>query len=350
MRGIIRVLVVDDSAFMRRTLTKYLESDPEISVVGTAYDGEDALAKIAMLKPDVITLDVEMPNMDGLATLQRIMVNFPTPVIMVSSYTQSGARITIRALMRGAVDYVPKPSKSMEVHELQEELIDKVKIAAGTRRAIAKRPKRVVRSPAMKLGPRPFRKGDPVVVIGASAGGPRTLQELLSGLPVDFPAALLIVQHMRAGFTATLAQRLNEKSSFTVVEATEGDRLGRGLALLAPGDMHLRLRDLKRVTLDQGPRRNHVRPAVDVTMEAAVEYHGSAVIGIVLTGMGEDGTDGARCIKKAGGRVIAEHESTSLVYGMPRSVIEAGLADFVVPLPGIAETLVELVKHGTVGV
>jgi two-component system chemotaxis response regulator CheB len=172
------------------------------------------------------------------------------------------------------------------------------------------------------------------------------LQQVLTNLPADFPAAILVVQHMPPGFTRSLAQRLNQASRLVVQEAANGDRLARGLVLLAPGDYHLQFGRAKQVELDQGPRRRHVRPAVDVTMESAVEYHGANVIGVVLTGMGDDGTDGARQIKEAGGIIIAEHESTSVVYGMPASVVRAGLADRVVPLPKVAATLVELTNHG----
>jgi two-component system chemotaxis response regulator CheB len=191
-----------------------------------------------------------------------------------------------------------------------------------------------------------LHEGDTVVVIGTSTGGPRALQAVLSDLPADLPAAILIVQHMPPGFTRSLAQRLNEASPLIVQEAADGDRLARGMVLLAPGNFHLRFKRIRQLALDQGPRRHHVRPAVDVTMESAVEYHGKNVIGVLLTGMGQDGTDGAGLIKTAGGKVIAEHESTSVVYGMPGSVVRAGLADRVVPLPRVPATLVELIKHG----
>ena len=344
----VRVLVVDDSAFMRHTLAKHLEADPEISVVGRAHDGLDALAQIPALRPDVVTLDVEMPRMDGLDALRRIMAECPTPVVMLSAHTQQGARATIQALMRGAVDFVPKPSAHADIHSVIKELIVKVKIAAGTPTSPRPLPPKhpPPRPPTPKLGPRPSRQGDPLVVIGASTGGPRALEQVLSALPADLPAAVTVVQHMPVGFTRALAQRLDESSPLTVREAADGDRVARGLVLLAPGGFHLRFSRRRQMRLDQGPRRNGVRPAVDVTMESAAACHGAAVIGVVLTGMGSDGTLGARHIKAAGGKVIAEHESTSVVYGMPRSVVEAGLADRVVPLPRVAATLVELMPTG----
>ena len=341
----IRVLVVDDSAFMRYTITKYLSADPEIEVIGHARDGLEALEKIITLQPDVVTLDVEMPRMDGLTALRRIMREHPVPVVMLSSLTQRGAYTTIQALMRGAVDFVPKPTTGVDIGAVADELIQKVKVAARSQPADSDAAEAA--APEAKGGVRPFHRGDPLVVIGASTGGPRALQQVLSGLPSDFPAAVTIVQHMPPGFTQSLAQRLNECSPLIVQEAADGDRLAQGLALLAPGDFHLRFRDAHRVALDHGPRRNHVRPAVDVTMESAAEQHGPTVIGVILTGMGSDGREGARRIKEAGGRVIAEHESTSVVYGMPRSVVEAGLADEVVPLPDIASVIVEWVKTCT---
>ncbi len=341
----IRVLLVDDSAFIRHTVNKYLEADPEISVVGMARDGIEALAQIPALKPDVVVLDVEMPRMDGLTALKRIMMECPTPVVMLSALTQRGTRTTIQALMRGALDFVAKPDARINIHTVIEELRAKIKAAAASRLTSLRTQVTAPITIPTKHGPRILQKGDPVVVIGASTGGPRALQQVLTGLPADLPAAVLVVQHMPPGFTRSLAQRLNEISPLTVHEAAEGDRLGRGIALLAPGDFHLRLKGVRQVTLDSGPRRNHVRPAVDVTMESVVEYHAGNVLGVVLTGMGQDGTVGAGQIKAAGGKVIAEHESTCVVYGMPASVVKANFADRVVPLPRVAATIVELLKN-----
>ncbi|HDQ72101.1 MAG TPA: chemotaxis response regulator protein-glutamate methylesterase [Chloroflexi bacterium] len=339
----IRVLIVDDSAFTRHVLEKGLEADTGITVVGKARDGVEALDQVAALEPDVITLDVEMPRMDGLTALRRIMKEHPTPVVMLSALTHKGARETIQALMRGAVDFVPKPSTTLDIDRVMEELIAKVKIAAITPvTPDYARPAEPEPPPTTRVAPRAFRRGDPVLVIAASTGGPRALHQVLSTLPGDLPAAVLLVQHMPPSFTRALAERLNKNSPLTVFEAADGDRLARGLALLAPGDFHLSFSNSKQLKLDQGPRRNGVRPSADVTMESAAVKHGKAVIGTVLTGMGSDGTDGARYVKAAGGKIIAEHESSSAVYGMPRSVIEAGLADRIVPLPEVAATILEL--------
>lgn len=340
----IRVLVVDDSPFIRHVLTKHLDAEPAINVVGQARDGEDALKKVKALNPDVITLDVDMPRMDGLAALQHIMAEQPTPVIMLSALTQQGARVTVQALMRGAIDFVPKPAISVDVYSAVEELVGKIKIAADVPIAPIPLPSPTAHTNKSHPGPQPLQDGDPVIIIGASTGGPRALHHILSDLPADLPAAVVVVQHMPIGFTGPLAQRVNQHSPLTVQEASSGDRLGRGLVLVAPGNFHLRFKSRKQVVLDQGPHRNHLRPAVDVSMESAVEHFGSDVIGVVLTGMGSDGTDGARQIRATGGKVIAEHESTSVVYGMPRSVVEASLADRVVPLPQVASTIVQLVR------
>ncbi len=344
----IRVLIVDDSTFLRHSLTRRLQAIEDIVVAGSAVDGLDALARVGELRPDVVILDVEMPRMDGLEALQRIMAERPTPVVMLSAHTQRGARTTIQALMRGAVDFVAKPGTVEDIRSVVEELVAKVRLAAGTATTTIPRPPATAQDPAgtAKAGPGRFHRGDRLIVIGASTGGPRALQEVLSNLPADLPAALAVVQHMPAGFTQALAQRLNQESALTVQEAASGQLVERGLVLLAPGDLHLCFANDGHVVLDNGPRRNHVRPSVDVTMESAAHVYKRAAIGVVLTGMGSDGTAGAASIKAAGGQVIAEHESTSTIYGMPCSVVEAGLADRVVPLPQVAGVLVEMVKDG----
>ncbi len=346
MANPIRVLVVDDSAFMRYTINRHLDADPAISVVGSAKDGVEALEKISSLKPDVVTLDVEMPRLDGLSTLEQIMKRFPTPVVMLSSLTAKGAQTTIKALMLGAVDFVQKPTGSAETRAVMTVLVEKVKAAAGVHMAKVQKPVTSLPTAAHHSAMRPFSANDPLVVIGSSTGGPKALQEVIPHLPADLQAAVVIVQHMPAGFTKSLAQRLNDMSPLSVQEATDGDRLAKGLILLAPGDYHMEIHDNRRIKLTKAPRRNHVRPAVDITMETAADHFGKSVLGVILTGMGSDGTDGARRIKARGGHIIAENEETSVVYGMPRSVVEAGLADTVVPLPEVAQTIVKMVHNG----
>ncbi len=346
MANPIRVLVVDDSAFMRYTINRHLDADPDISVVGSAKDGVEALEKISSLKPDVVTLDVEMPRLDGLSTLEQIMKRFPTPVVMLSSLTAKGAQTTIKALMLGAVDFVQKPTGSAETRAVMTVLVEKVKAAAKVHTAKIRRPTTPPPAATHHSAMRPFAASDPLVIIGSSTGGPKALQEVVPHLPADLQAAVVIVQHMPAGFTKSLAQRLNDMSPLTVQEATDGDRLAKGLILLAPGDYHMEIHENRRIKLTQDPRRNHVRPAVDITMETAADHFGRSVLGVILTGMGSDGTDGARRIKARGGHVIAENEETCVVYGMPRSVVDAGLADTVVPLTEVAQTIVKMVNNG----
>jgi len=355
MTALIKVLIVDDSPIMRYAIAKHLETDPGLTVVGSAPDGLAALAKIPALTPDVVALDAEMPGMNSLATLQQIMRDFPIPVVMLSSLTQHGANITVQALMQGAVDFVKKPVASTEIRTVVEELAIKIKAAARVRSTSTakKRPVRAYLTTTVKsnsaepakLGLRPFRRGDPVVIIGASTGGPRALQQILSAFPAAFPAAVVIVQHMPPGFSHYLAQRLNETCQLTVQEAADGSRLACGMVLVTPGDVYLRFKEGDRIFLDQDPHPHHLRPALDIALESAAKYHGSAVNAIILTGLGSDGTRGARIIKAAGGRVIAEDGSTSVVCGLPGSVFEAGLADRVKPLPEIAPTVLELIAH-----
>ncbi|MCL5256779.1 MAG: chemotaxis response regulator protein-glutamate methylesterase [Chloroflexi bacterium] len=343
----IRTLIVDDSAYMRFAIGRQLSSDDQIEVVGTARDGMDAVDKVRQLRPDVVTLDVEMPRMDGLAALSAIMDEAPLPIVMVSSLTQQGADVTIRALTAGAIDFVTKPANGspVEINRLRDELVAKVKASAHVRPA---RPRKPLAAPAVaapKQAVHAEKRQDfrHVVIIGSSTGGPRALYEVVPQLQADIPAAIVIVQHMPEGFTKSLAQRLDEASQIEVREAAPDHHLATGLALVAPGDSHLLFDSAGKVQLSRGPRIHGVRPAVDVTMESLARSYGNACIGVVLTGMGSDGTTGAAIIKSAGGRVIAEHESTCVVYGMPRSVIEKGCADEVVPLPVVARRIAELV-------
>jgi two-component system chemotaxis response regulator CheB len=307
-----------------------------------------------------------MPHLDGLSALNLLMERFPRPMVMLSSLTAAGTEATIRALSLGAVDFLAKPAAygSAGISTIGDELVAKVKRAvharvrkplagAGTHHSPTEHATDQNRDPSRALAqrvarpmmsrPLPNGRGsdgharsasltpDKLLVIGASTGGPRALTELLSGLPADLPCAVLVVQHLPAGFTRSLAERLDRSCALPVAEAREGDILTTGHVLLAPGDFHLGLRG-QRVTLDQGPRRHGVRPAVDTTLEAAAAGFGPAVLGVILTGMGVDGTEGARAVRAAGGTILAEHESTCVVYGMPRSVIEAGLAQDVAPL------------------
>ena len=346
MEGDIRVLVVDDSAFARSTIATRLGADPGIEVVGQARDGLEAVEMTKELKPSVVTMDVTMPRMDGLAALERIMLECPTPVVMLSALTGEGTQATIRALELGAIDFFLKPSVASPAgaDESTRELIEKLRVAVKARMPRSGRvaPPGPARGPAEKRAKPRSVKLEKVVVIGSSTGGPNALGRLLPSLPGDLPAVVLMVQHMPKGFTRSLANRLNELSQIDVKEAQVGDLVGPGMALLAPGDYHMTIGMDGRIDLNQGPAECGVRPSVNATMEAVARVYRAASVGVVLTGMGSDGTRGASLIKKAGGAVIVQDEATCSVYGMPASVVEAGKADRVLPLPKMAAEITYL--------
>ena len=340
----VKVLIVDDSAFARLSISRQISSDPEIEIVGVARDGIEALQKIRELKPSVVTLDVEMPRMGGLKTLEHIMSEDPTPVVMLSSITGRGTETTIRALELGAVDFFLKPSRASPagLYGLDNDLNTKVKLAARVERsrlkAVTRR--REIRPRPERLPARPSSSADKVVVIGSSTGGPMALYELIPNLPGDFPASVLVIQHMPAGFTKSLADRLNELSQIEVKEAELGDSLRKGKVLIAPGNYHMMVKMDGKIGLNQRPPVLGLRPAVDITMQSVASIYGASSIGVVLTGMGSDGTKGAALIRAAGGKIAAQDETSCVVYGMPRSVIESGNTDKIVPLPQMAGEIV----------
>ncbi|NLU42580.1 MAG: chemotaxis response regulator protein-glutamate methylesterase [Firmicutes bacterium] len=361
----IRVLVVDDSAFMRKVISDIIDADPDMVVVGKARDGEEALRKIEELKPNVVTLDVEMPKMNGLEVLRRLMPSNPVAVVMLSSLTREGADTTIEALSLGAVDFIPKPSGtiSLDIHKVGDEIRRKVRTASLAKlvgphgsllgnlqhaeEMLKRTEERLRRMTLQDQVPEMSERRTPappacnrVVVIGSSTGGPGALQRLVPGLPATLDAGVLIVQHMPPGFTASLAQRLSQLSKVKVREARDGDRIECGTALVAPGGYHMVVNRDRAITLDSGQQVHGVRPAVDVTMESAARVFGSRCLGVVLTGMGSDGTRGASLIRRMGGKVLAQDESTSVVYGMPKSVAQAGSADQVLPLGEMVDAIV----------
>jgi len=344
----IRVMIVDDSAFMRFAISKHLAEYPDIQFVGSAHDGVEALELIPRLQPDVITMDVEMPRLDGLSTLRRIMAEDPRPVIMLSSLTKDGAVETVQALTLGAVDFIGKPENKASISQIMEELVAKIRRAATVRVAVFNNHPTVIRSTASSAGQtkltRPVLSQEKIVVIGSSTGGPRALNLLVPALPANLAAAVLIVQHMPAGFTRSLAERLDSLSPLKVKEAEPGDQLEIGRVLLAPGGFHLLINDQGQVTLNQNPTVHGVRPAIDVTMASVVKKYKSSVISVILTGMGSDGTNGSALVAQSGGYVIGEDESTCVVYGMPRSVFEAGFTNEVVPLDQIARAIEKAVS------
>jgi two-component system chemotaxis response regulator CheB len=344
----IRVLVVDDSAFMRRVISEAIAAEPDMEVAGVAINGLDALLKVEQVQPDVLTLDVEMPDMDGLTALRHLMARYPRPVVMLSSLTQAGAATTIRALTLGAVDFVSKPSGpiSLDFHRVREELVQKIRVAATAKVRGPRAGVREERDPGRRTShPAPARSAtnsapwDRLVVIGASTGGPRALSTLLPDLPATGSAAYLIVQHMPAGFTHSLAERLDTLTPLHVREAVNGDRLSADTVLVARGNYHLRLNGSGVVELDQGPRVHGVRPSVDVALHSVAHAFGNRTVTVILTGMGLDGAAGAASVRAAGGCVLAEDESSCVVWGMPRAVVERAGADQVVPLDGMARTI-----------
>ncbi len=349
----VRVLIVDDSAFMRHMITRELTSDARITIVGAARNGVEAITMARETQPDVITLDIEMPQMDGLQALPRLLEACPARVIMLSSNEGIGRANTVRALELGAVDFILKPGGSISPNlgSVREMLLRAVHNAADAR---VRRPvaTAIVAAP---IAPHPappaaIRRGTArrVVIIGSSTGGPQALTNVIPLLPADLDAGVVVVQHMPAGFTASLAARLNDLSPLAVREAAAGEAVSYGEVLIAPGDFHLRLLGdggSWHVKLDQGPRVHGVRPAVDVALHSAAEAVAASCSElsascVILTGMGHDGTAGAATIGEAGGWVLAQDEPTCVIYGMPRSVIEAGVVTEIVPLPDMAARIV----------
>ncbi len=340
----LRVLVVDDSALMRKLIPQILARDSEIEVVGTAMDGEFGLKKIEDLRPDVVTLDLEMPRMDGLETLRQITRRFRVPVIVVSALTTEGASATFKALALGAFDFVAKPRDAASAHmdEIAQDLIEKIKVAARSKVRPAPAPAMFERPRPNKPGPRLRREPTKVVAIGISTGGPNALQYLLSQLPGDFPGSIVVVQHMPEGFTEMFSRRLDESCAIDVKEAQSGDLLIAGRALICPGNRHIKVRRMplgNTVVLSDEARMNGHRPSVDILFRSIAMEFGSRSIGVLMTGMGDDGANGLGMIKDAGGLTIAQSEDSCTVFGMPKVAIERGHAMRVVPLDMLAHTL-----------
>ncbi|MGL4619170.1 protein-glutamate methylesterase/protein-glutamine glutaminase [Chroococcidiopsis sp.] len=346
----IRVLVVDDAVVVRSRLSKLLAEDPELEVVGVAANGRIALAKIAQLNPDVAILDVEMPDMDGLATLAALRQTYPhIAVIMFSTFTRAGAIATLDALSLGASDYATKPSHLGNIEAIRQhvfdDLVPKIKLF-GTKQV-----KIQTSRGAQLCAPTNFRLPTPkIVAIGVSTGGPNALAVLLSQLPADFPVPIAIVQHMPPMFTQLLAERLAAKSRLKVAEAVSGRVLEPGQVWIAPGDFHLAVqRDGKvvRLVTHQAPPENSCRPSVDVLFSSVAEVFGASAIAIVLTGMGQDGLRGCQQLREAGGRVLVQDEASSVVWGMPGFVANAGLANRVLPIDRMADETIRQVCNNT---
>lgn len=346
----IRVLIIDDSAFMRKMITEIITSDQRIDVVGTARNGQDGLRKIQQLNPDVITLDIEMPMMDGIETLENIMELHPKPVVMLSSLTSKGATKTLQALSLGAIDFIEKPSGpiSLDIEDIKQEIIDKV-ITASQVKELNKSVRK--EHQVLKTVQHKQSYENAIVAIGTSTGGPRALQQILTSLPSDFPAPILIVQHMPAKFTKSLADRLNSLSSIHVKEAAHGDIVRKGTAYIAPGNYHMHVRRIGRslaISLSQDPLVRGHRPAADTLFQSIAQLKNINKIAVVLTGMGKDGSDGIKYLKEKDQEtiILAEAESSAIVYGMPAAAIATGHVNKVLHLADVSETVINLTKPG----
>jgi two-component system chemotaxis response regulator CheB len=352
----VKVLVVDDSGFFRRRVSEILSADPNIKVVGTATNGREGVEQALALKPDVITMDYEMPMMDGITAVRQIMQRCPTPVLMFSSLTHEGARVTLDALDAGAVDYLPKNFEdiSRNPDKVRQMLCEKVHTIARSNRshsafsapaqpavsALPSAPPVAARGePAAQAKPK--RKSYRLVAIGTSTGGPVALQRVLTQLPANFPAPLVLVQHMPAAFTNAFAERLDKICRIQVKEAADGDQLRPGLALLAPGGKQMMIDGRGNVRILPGDDRLNYKPCVDITFGSAAKAYADKVLAVVLTGMGADGREGARLLKQGGSQVWAQDEASCVIYGMPMAVVKADLADAVYSLDDIGRHLIE---------
>jgi two-component system, chemotaxis family, protein-glutamate methylesterase/glutaminase len=365
----IRVLIVDDSAFMRKVLETILVTDENVQVVGHAKDGREAVRLSESLKPDVITMDINMPVMDGLQATAEIMTTNPRPIVVVSSESRQGAASTLRALELGAIEFVAKPSSGidLDMHSVREDLLRKVRLAAKVRvvrsaRIAAEIKNADIKPIAPPLGPAsrsttaslPDQRF-PVVVLAASTGGPATVMRLAPGFTRDFPAAVILVQHMPAAFTTQYATQLSEFTGVRVKEAENNETLTPGTFYICPGGQHLRVMPTGRMQLDGSSGRiNGYLPNIDITMESVAAFAGPLSIGVILTGMGNDGAAGASAIKSAGGMVLAQDEATSVIFGMPAEVIKAGVVSQVLGIddiyPAIEKQVLAISRIATVGV
>ena len=352
----ISVLVVDDSTFMRNTITSLLEQDSEIKVVGTARNGQEALEKAEELDPDVMTLDVDLPRLDGLGVLQQLMKKTPIPVLMVSSLTQSGAESTLKALEYGALDFIPK-TMSCDRECFGAELQRKVRAIARRKTIIKLKYRRINQIQVPVPRPQPSQPADymqtpctgprDLVVIGVSTGGPPVVQKILSALPADLPACILIAQHMPAAFTNPFAKRLDSVCKIGVTEAQDGDKFKTGHAYVCPGGKHLGIRmrgPLPEIFVAEEPRDALYKPSANVLFETAGKAMGRRTLGVILTGMGSDGCEGSKVLKEKGGCLIAQNEASCVVYGMPKAIVDNKLANLILDVDDIANAIITTVR------
>lgn len=343
----IRVVVVDDSPFVCRLLSSYVAAEPDMEVVGTAHNGEDCIELVKKLRPDVVTLDLEMPGMNGLAALERIMAECPTPVIIITGASRRAAEQSAAALRTGAIDFVLKynPVAEVDPEILAREIVfkvragSKVQVIRALRSKIREATQQPLWAPPATTTAHAIAEFPGLVVIGASTGGPLAIRDLLGSLPANFPWAVVVVQHMPPTFTGIFAEQLDRMGPLRVKEAAEGDRLSPKCALIAPGDFHLLLRADSRVELNQGPKIGGHRPSIDVTMQSAAHIFGSKVKGVVLTGMGDDGTLGLLAIHSRGGKTFAQDAQSCVIDGMPMRAVERGVVDHVASPTHLARLL-----------
>ncbi len=352
----VRVLVVDDSAFMRKVMQGIISADASLQVIGEAGDGREAVALAESLRPDVISMDINMPHMDGLGATEIIMSQNPRPIVIVSSESHEGARGTLRALQLGAVDFVSKPASAinLDMNSVREELTRKLKMAAKVRvvrtatrpssamamaMLDASRPVKAPSNPAEPAVDQPSVERSPLVILAASTGGPAALMRMVPNFRKDFPAAIVLALHMPASFTGQFTQQLAEASAIRVKHAEAGEALRPSTFYVCPGSHHLRISAAGHVQLDDGPRISGYRPCADVTLESAANWAGAMTIGVVLTGMGNDGSRGVVAVKAAGGYVIAQDEATSMIFGMPQESVRTGAVNEIIPIDAIPAAL-----------
>jgi two-component system chemotaxis response regulator CheB len=356
----VRVLIVDDSAFMRKVLQSIIATDPQLEIVGEARDGREAIAMNESLRPDVISMDIMMPHVDGLQATEQIMAHNPRPIIIVSSEAKEGADATLRSLELGAIDFVPKPSSGvdLDMNSIRDEICRKLKMASRVRvvrNALNLRAEHargtLSNSPYAKQnaqkengnGNGAHASGNgtrhPLVIMAASTGGPQTLMQLIPAISRDFPGTIVLVQHMPGTFTAQFAKQLADVSALRVKEAMHGDELLPATLYVCPGSHHMRISGTGRIELQEGERINGYRPCADLTMESAAAYAGPMCVGVVLTGMGSDGSRGVQSVKSGGGHVIVQDEGTSVIFGMPSEAIKTGVVDQVLALEAIPAAL-----------
>lgn len=355
---VIKVLIVDDSAFMRKSLSMMLESDPEIKVAATARNGSEALEKIQEHKPDIVTLDIEMPVMDGLTALEKIMKDMPLPVLMVSSLTTEGAKATLDAMNLGAVDFIPKQLSyvSLDIVKIKDELIQKVKLIVRNR-SLRQRLERI-KSGGVQTAPvkkstnlgnlkRPIEEMA-ALVVGVSTGGPNALLKIIPQLPASFPLGVAVVQHMPPHFTKSMAERLNSISNLHIKEAEEGDYIERGVVLIAPGgkQMTFKKNGVKiTANISVEPQNTLYKPSADIMIASAADVYKRPLLGLILTGMGKDGLEGLKLVKQKKGYIIAQDEESCIVYGMPKAVVDEGISDAVLSLEEIPHALIRLTNN-----